>query len=113
MKVVYIAGPYRAASAWDREQNIRRAETLALEVWRCGAVAVCPHANTRYFQDAAPDEMWLDGYLALLKRCDAVLLTPDYTRSAGAMAERAQAEASGMPILLDIPAVARWLREVA
>lgn len=29
MLVVYIAGPFRAASSWDRERNIRRAEEVA------------------------------------------------------------------------------------
>jgi hypothetical protein len=89
MKVVYVAGPFRGHSAWEIEGNIRRAEALALAIWRTGLAAViCPHANTRFFQDAAPDWMWLDGDLELLRRCDAVVLTPDWARSHGARAER-------------------------
>ena len=59
MKVVYIAGPFRGPNAWEIEQNIRRAESLALEVWRAGAAALCPYTNTRFFQGAAPDDVWL------------------------------------------------------
>jgi hypothetical protein len=70
MIVVYIAGPFRGSSAWDIEQNIRRAEELALEVWRLG-MALCPHTNTRHFQGAAPDEVWMSGDIELMRRCDA------------------------------------------
>ena len=95
-KVIYIAGPFRGPSHWDIAQNIRRAEALALQVWRLGHVALCPHANTGHFQDAAPDEVWLQGDLELLRRCDAVLLTPDWLRSAGARAEFRFAESLGI-----------------
>ncbi|MCG8435902.1 MAG: hypothetical protein MJA83_17910 [Gammaproteobacteria bacterium] len=42
MKIVYIAGPFRAKTPWRVEQNIRKAESWALHVWKMGAVAVCP-----------------------------------------------------------------------
>lgn len=98
IKVVYIAGPFRGPSAWDIEENIRRAERLALEVWRAGYAALCPHTNARFFQGAAPDEIWLAGDLELLRRCDAVLLTPDWQKSSGAHAEREEALRVGIPV---------------
>lgn len=98
MIVVYIAGPFRGPSAWAIEQNIRRAEALALEVWAAGLVALCPHTNTRFFQGALPDEVWLQGDLELLRRCDAVLLVEGWEQSVGAQAEKTAAEARGIPI---------------
>lgn len=98
MRVVYIAGPFRGPNAWEIEQNIRRAEALALEVWRAGFAALCPHTNTRFFQGAAPDEVWLAGDLELLGRCDAVLLTLDWQRSSGARAEVDYAKTRGIPV---------------
>ena len=59
MKVVYVAGPFRGPNAWEIEENIRRAERLALEVWRLGCACLCPHTNTRFFQGAAPDAVWV------------------------------------------------------
>lgn len=109
MKVVYIAGPFRGASAWEVECNVRRAEERALEVWRLGAAALCPHTNTRYFDGAAADEVWLRGDLEMLSRCDALLLTPDYRRSSGATAERDHALAIGVPVFYDLQALADWL----
>lgn len=98
MKVVYIAGPFRGPNAWEVERNIRRAEEQALEVWRMGAAVICPHTNTRFFDGAAPDDVWLKGDLEILKRCDAVLLTWDWAKSQGATAEKHYAELHSIPV---------------
>lgn len=98
MKIVYVAGPFRAPTAWDIEQNIRRAEALALEVWRAGTACICPHANTRFYQGAAPDEIWLNGDLEIVRRCDAVLTTHDWERSSGTRGEVELAHKSGIPV---------------
>lgn len=109
MKVVYVAGPFRGPDSWAIENNIRRAETLALEVWRLGAAAVCPHTNTRFFQGAAPDNVWLDGDLAILGKCDALLMTADWERSSGARAEHDFAKERGLPVFYGLDALADWL----
>lgn len=117
MKVIYIAGPFRALNAdgsmnhWEQEQNIRRAEALALRVWQAGGAALCPHLNTRNFQGAASDHVWLDGDLAMLAKCDAVLMTPDWERSVGARSEHALATERGMPVFYQLGTLTAWLRE--
>lgn len=110
MPVVYVAGPFRAESAYGVELNIRRAEALALEVWRLNCAAVCPHTNTRHFSGVLPDETWLTGDLAILSRCDVLLLTPDWAESSGATAERAFATQRGMPVCETLDELATWLR---
>ena len=97
-RVVYIAGPFRGANAWEIEQNIRRAEELALEAWKTGAAVICPHTNTRFFQGAAPDHIWLEGDLEFVLRSNAVLTTPDWERSVGATREVALAHEMKIPI---------------
>jgi hypothetical protein len=109
IRVVYIAGPFRGASSWAIEQNIRRAEELALKVWALGAAALCPHANTRFFQYALPDDVWLQGDMAMLAKCDAILMTPDWQVSAGARAEHDRATADGLPVFYDLAELAAWL----
>lgn len=109
MKVVYIVGPFRGSNSWEMEQNIRRAEGLALEVWRMGAACLCPHTNTRFFQGAAPDELWLNGDLELLRRCDAVMMATNWESSQGAKAEREAAITSGKPVFTSLAALAEWL----
>lgn len=103
MKVVYIAGPFRAESGWEIEQNIRRAECLALEAWRAGFAVICPHTNTRFYSGAAPDEVWLEGDLEILRRCDAVLLVPGWENSTGTRWEFAEAIKCGIHVFDLLP----------
>jgi hypothetical protein len=113
MKVVYVAGPFRGPNSWEIEENIRRAERLALEVWRLGAAALCPHTNTRFFQGAAEDSVWLDGDLELLYRCDAILMTPDWRRSSGATAEHDFAVKHRKVVFYDMDTLKDWLNDEA
>lgn len=107
--VVYIAGPFRHKDSWGMENNIRRAEEAALEVWRMGAAALCPHTNTRFYQGAAPDDVWLTGDLAMLAKCDAVLMLPTWAQSQGATAERRFAEQRGIPVFETLEQLAAWV----
>jgi len=102
MKVVYIAGPFRGPNSWEVEENIRRAERLALEAWRAGFAVICPHANTRFFNGAANDSVWLEGDLEILRRCDAVILTYDWERSSGAKKEKQFAEELKIPVFYSV-----------
>lgn len=87
MKLIYIAGPYRPYTCADgtwvgTPMNIRNAEVTAVnlvnELGHLGLFPVVPHLNTRDFEnqvDQNDDQYFLDGTMALLERCDAVLLT--------------------------------------
>ncbi len=113
LRVIYIAGPFRASTPWDQEQNVRRAEETALAVWKMGAVALCPHAMTRFYQDSAPDEIWLAGMMTLVERCDAILMTCDWRESSGSVAELETARRCGMPVWYadEMDLMADWIHE--
>jgi nucleoside 2-deoxyribosyltransferase len=98
-KVIYIAGKYRGPTPWAVEQNIRAAEEVAARVWAMGMVALCPHANSRHMEGVASDEHFLAGTLELMRRCDAVVLVPNWRDSAGARAEVAEAIRLGLPVV--------------
>lgn len=100
LKLVYVAGPFRAPDQWQQFQNIRRAETLAFEVWKLGAVAICPHLNTAHFQDALPDKVWLDGDLEIVRRCDAVIMVEGWENSKGARKEKELAHKLDLPVFI-------------
>lgn len=113
MKVVYVAGPIRAPNLWLREQNIRKAEAAALGVWLAGGVAICVHAQGRFWDETmAPFETWIRGDLELIKRCDALLMVEGWERSQGALMEHAEADRLGLPVFYDLGAVAEWVKAV-
>lgn len=119
MRVVYIAGPYRStnpngkSNAWGVQQNVMRAMAGALEVWRRGHAAICPHSNTMFFQDAdgCVDDVWLTGDVEILRRCDAVFVVDGWQKSRGAMAEVELASKWGKPILETVNDLERYLSD--
>lgn len=110
MKVIFIAGPFRAANPWLVEQNIRKAEELSFKVWELGAAAICPHTNTRFFDKTLPDEIFLDGIQQILLRCDAVVLVEGFEKSSGTMAEVNLALSKGIPVFKTLEELEEWLR---
>ncbi len=111
MIAVYVAGPYRAATPWEVELNVRRAEALALEVARLKCAPVCPHTMYRFFDKALSDGRWLSVCLELLSRCDAVVLAANWDKSEGSAGEVDEARALGLPVFLSIEALGTWLEE--
>lgn len=109
MKLVCIAGPYRAPTEFQVVQNIRRAEELALQVWQAGAACICPHKNTAFFGGAAPDSVWLNGALEMVKRADAVICTADWRASVGATDEVKLARQLGIPVFETVEELQLWL----
>jgi hypothetical protein len=123
-RLIYIAGPYRAATTWQREQNSKGRSIVGVAVAKAGAYPVIPHSITAHFDAAhltseASDDLWLPGTLELMRRCDGVLLLPGWKESKGSCAEHAEAAARGIPVeewhTIDIrkeQAVARLLQQI-
>lgn len=109
MKVVYVAGPYRASSAWKIAENIRDAERAGLLVARLGAMPLIPHANTAHFQGELTDDFWLEGTLALLKKCDAIFMGIGWEHSSGSRSELEFAKSVGMPHFFTFDSLALWI----
>lgn len=112
MLLVYVAGPFRGPHAWAIAENIRAAERVGLEIANAGAMPVIPHANTAHFHGIGDDSFWLEGTLEIMRACHIVVMTPEWERSSGARAERAEAEAIGMPVhVFSTPAeLGAWIK---
>jgi hypothetical protein len=104
MKVVYIAGPFTGKTAWDVECNVREAEKIALQVAKAGAMPLCPHTNSRFFYGQCTADFWYDGTLELLKRCDAIVMLPNWQASKGSLMEHTYAKEHGMQVFYHNPA---------
>jgi len=111
LPVVYIAGKYRAPTPWLVLGNVRAAQEAALQVWKLGAVALCPHSNTGLFDGECDDQVWLAGDLELLRRCDAVFMVVDWRESSGACNEHRVAVELGLPVFEVVGRLKRWVDE--
>lgn len=101
MLIAYIAGPYRANTEWGVEQNIAKAEAVALKYWKLGYAVICPHKNTAHFGGAMPDETWLEGDIEIMKRCDVVVMSQGWEDSVGSVVEHRIAINLGIKIIYD------------
>lgn len=110
MPAVYVAGPYRASTSLGVELNIKAAQAVGLQACYKGWTPLIPHANTAFFDVIEPklgDDFWLTATMELLRRCDAVVLCPGYSRSAGTLGEIEEAKRLGLPIYSTIDALPR------
>lgn len=92
MKLIYIAGPYTGPNFSVIDDNIKRAEEVAIQLWAAGWAVFCPHLNTAHFERyerlAGLDyETWISGTMEILKRCDAIFMMKAWTYSTGAKME--------------------------
>ena len=111
--VIYVAGPYRAATRELIANNIAAARTVAVQTAHLGWFPICPHTNTAHFDDDLPnqDQFFLDGTMALMERCDAVVLVEGWRCSQGTLGEIHRARELSMPIfatLADLPTAANF-----
>lgn len=111
MRLIAIAGPYRAKTEWETVEHIRRAEALALELWRMGVAVICPHKNTAFFGGAAPDDAWLEGAREMVLRSDALCCVDGWERSEGAREEVRVARDHGIPVFMNASEVSDWLSQ--
>jgi hypothetical protein len=93
-----------------RVKNIHAAWELGCEVATLGAMPVVPHMNTAQMDDLQPQPWWLEATLVLMRRCNAVIFTPDYERSKGALGEEAEAKRLGLPCFYSVGELAQWLK---
>lgn len=97
MKLAYVAGKYRAPTVRGIVENIRAAEAVALELWKLGFAVICPHMNSALFDGTAPDEVWLEGTMTMLERCDLLVTVPGWESSRGSCEEWSRAEQKHIP----------------
>jgi hypothetical protein len=109
--LVYVAGPFSAPTREGVEANIRKAVDLGVEVARLGAWPVMPHANTAdpRFEHVRPYQFWIDGTLALLKGCDALITVDGWEKSSGARGEVAWMQDHSRPVFHSLPVLGWYL----
>lgn len=94
--LVYIAGKYRGKNSNEVWHNIMLAREYGEKVALQGHMPVIPHMNGMFMDGIQDDQFWLDGTLELMRRCDAILLLPNWQDSVGAKSEWHEAQRIGL-----------------
>lgn len=111
MKLIYIAGKFTGSDLPAINVNIAQAEWHANELnktCRGRALAVCPHSLGRVMVGTMTPEFWYEATLALLERCDAILLIPGWEDSSGSVREAQRAKELGLPVFKGLADVLEW-----
>lgn len=91
--LVYISGKFSDPKPQEVQINIRKAAQAAASVWNLGFTAICPHLNAPQMEHGCNCryEEYMEGDLAILGRCDVVLMLPGWKESPGANVEMSEA----------------------
>lgn len=97
--IVYIAGPYR--SKYGRIGviiNIWKARQLAKKLWAKGIYTITPHLNSALMDRVCDSQIFLDGDIEIMKRCNYVLLLDSWNDSKGTINEIEVALSNGIRV---------------
>lgn len=96
-RLVYVAGPYSAPTAWGRKENVRKAAEIGLELMKKGYAVIVPHKNTEDYHESFTSEELIDFDLVMLARCDFAVFVEGWEHSPGSQIERDYCNANGIP----------------
>lgn len=112
--LVYVAGPYRAATKGDVTLNVLRASGVAKQILALGFSVICPHTmmDGWQFDEVLEDADFLRNGLEQLRHCDLMYVFAEgvempggWFASEGTVAEIAEASKRGIPAFSSIEAL--------
>lgn len=104
MKLIYVAGPYTAATHIEVERNVLNAKEAAIELLRRGWAVICPHTMTHTCEigTGLEPEVFYNSDFEILRRCDAIYMLPSWNYSSGSVAELEQAKRDGLKVFYSL-----------
>ena len=110
IKLVYVAGPYTGKTKLERNINIERARFVGMALWKVGFAVITPHLNSIYMDDYEdlPPEVYYEGDLVILERCDAIFMLKGWEDSKGSVIEHTFAKENKIPIFYNMEEILKW-----
>lgn len=104
MKLAYIAGKYTGHTREEVQANIDAAEAVGKEMLLRGMVPIIPHRITGHWErDQRFDHMdhgdWMKACIAMLSKCDVIVMCPGWIESKGALEEHSYASITNKQII--------------
>jgi nucleoside 2-deoxyribosyltransferase len=110
-KLVYIAGPYTAPTKLGVEANVNEARKAAVWCAEHRIFYFCPHLNSGHFELWAPEvpvSFYYEMDLAILNRCDVMLVLDGWYSSKGTMAEIDYCKLHQIPYFYGFDGLLHW-----
>jgi len=112
--IIYICGKYSDSDKKEVTKNINKARKVAIQIWDMGAVAICPHLNTAYFDilcKKAKYNNFLNGYLNIIEMCNGLFLLDNWRESKGSKKEKKHAQKWHIDIFYEMEDLEDYLRK--
>jgi hypothetical protein len=116
--IVYLATPiakntqhpeYGTLTPWAVFTNCYEAHLVARALWKKGYVVIAPSSNTMFMDgDDIIEGTYYYGDLAIVKRCDVVLMNAGWEESKGCNLERMFAIDNNIPVFYSIEDLDTW-----
>jgi len=108
MKLIFVSAPYTAdGSRSGIEDNIARAEAISISLINEGWSVITPPKNTAHYERYEPllqgkgYKFWLEFYIEILRRCDAIIMCSGWKDSTGCKGEYKYAMENGITIFFE------------
>jgi len=112
-KMLYVAGPYTAPTAWGIHKNVIRAERESGYLWKYDVPNICPHMNSKNMNGAADESVFYIGGLLMLEACAGVVVVPGWEHSKGTIAEILHALRLGKPVFTRTTQAIEWAKPLS
>jgi len=98
--IIFISGPYTAATPDGVEKNVAIAEAKKKELEELGFTVFCPHVHYHGNDHLGWDEI-MQRCLPILRLCSGIFMLPNWVKSDGSRTEYRKAEDNGTPFFHD------------
>lgn len=105
-ELLYISGQITNQHKGCQSLNVQRGKHYARKWFKNGFAIHCPHLQTNGFQDMGKWKDFIYRDLAVLSKCDGIVMIPGWRYSKGALVEHMFASANQIPIIHDDEQVA-------
>lgn len=96
--MIYLAGALRG-NIIKKTINMITAKKWALHYWKSGYIVYSPHLNSGWLDTPETDKFVLPANLEILRRCDKLVVMPNWRNSRGTIQEVKFAKKHGIPIV--------------
>ena len=116
LPIIYLSGPMHGSKKRpdDREVSCDVARMYAKRLWKYGYGVFSPQGNSDFMYGVmdTPDRYMEFDLKVVRELADCIFMLPGWSMADGAIAEKAEAEAKGIPVMYTLVEAYEWITGV-